>query len=1246
MNSSEIAVLSDEIVKKFKDVEKLLIEKCSQKDRELWKKQIKIHIKMCKRAIHNADLSIGTCRKLQTNLGHLKRFQLLLSSYNFQNVVGMGLKTKRSDRVKWEDVISIFQGRIRTGVIVNIKHIDVSQFLEDACTLFINRIKNILKKMEMIRVYTCFCGEFIRKSCDSEIFENKYFNTKSEIIHIGTNLKEWFRIFVKDSIYNSLSEFSESGSGWALQKIISLEININKFECGNGISSYIPLPSKISRKRACINVKNKDFACFAWSVVSALYPVDKHSDRTTSYPHYSSVLDVKDLKFPITISQIPKFEKNNNISINVFALELTQKSNFLVVPVYLTKQKQEKHVNLLIIQNRYFPKDNDDDEDVVEEELTYHFCYIKDLSRLISKQCNKHKTKKFICDRCLSYFQTKESFESHTINCTNEFKVKFSKDLYIKFKNFVYKEKVPFILYADFECLLEKFNDSSLCNTSRYQKHTAYSAGFYFKSYHNYANSFYISHRGLDSMTWFAATLENVAKLIASELKKVEPMNTLVSLKDASDFCHICEKKFTENDKICRDHDHISGNFRGFAHATPCNLNYKNSFVVPIVFHNLSGYDSHFIIRDLAKNNNITLLPINKEKYISFTVHDKETKIKFRFIDSFRFLGYSLDTLASLLQQENFSILVREFPNLNSDKLKLLMRKGVFFYDYLDSIEKLDETQLPSPEYFYNKLNDEEINDSQYSHAQLVWNTFNLKNLGEYSDLYMKTDILLLAAVFETFRDTSHKTYGLDPAHYYTLPSYTFDCMLKYTKCELETIQDVDLLLFIERGIRGGISQCCNRYAKANNKYLRAYNPNIPSKTLIYVDINNMYGWAMCEPLPYGGFEWVDKNIDITCIPDDSPEGYILEVDIEYPVELHDLHKDLPFFAEHRIPPGSKFPKLITSLFNKNNYVVHYRHLKQGLEHGLRITNIHKVLKFKQSRWLKTYIDFNTAMRANAKSHFEETNIKLMNNAVYGKTMENVRNHRIVKLARRWEGRYGARNLIASPNFQSRSIFSENLIAIELKKTQCEFSKPIYIGMSILDISKVCLYDFHYDFMLKNFGSENCEVQYGDTDSLIYSITNIDPYEDIIKKHIHRFDTSNYPPDNRWNIPLVNKKVPGLMKDELNGKILEYFVGLRSKQYTYKCDGEDDGNKRAKGIKRNVVRKQIHFNDYLKCLENFTADKTDCILYRTQRCIQSKLHNVYSIEQTKIALNPYDDKRYLVPKTHKTLPWGHYSIIK
>ena len=432
----------------------------------------------------------------------------------------------------------------------------------------------------------------------------------------------------------------------------------------------------------------------------------------------------------------------------------------------------------------------------------------------------------------------------------------------------------------------------------------------------------------------------------------------------------------------------ISGKYRGAAHAE-CNINYKDTRTISVVFHNLTGYDAHLLIQEVACgiDGQVNLLPLTKEKYISFTKiinFGKYNTIKFKFIDSLRFMNSSLDKLSSYLSNDDLVILKKEFKNLSNYQLNLLKRKGVFPYEYVDGLEKLDEMKLPSIENFNSTLNGSNISIEEYQHAINVWNAFeDIRTLGDYSDYYLKVDVLLLAEIFENFRNNCMETYGLDPAHYYTTPGFSWDCMLKYTKVKLELMSDIDMVLFIEKGIRGGINQCCNRYSKANNKYMKdKYNNNEESKYIVYYDVNNLYGHSMSESLPYGEFEWVKnlKNTDFFFVGENSDYGYILEVDLDYPQSLHNKHKDLPFCPVHEKPPNSKIKKLLTTLERKEKYVIHYKYLKQAIDNGLELKKVHRALKFKQSKWLKEYIDLNTLKRKEATNESKRNLYKLMNN--------------------------------------------------------------------------------------------------------------------------------------------------------------------------------------------------------------------------------------------------------------------------
>lgn len=389
----------------------------------------------------------------------------------------------------------------------------------------------------------------------------------------------------------------------------------------------------------------------------------------------------------------------------------------------------------------------------------------------------------------------------------------------LRFENYQNKLKVPFCIYADIESILLPADEANtpFCsseNTKSYQQHEAFCIGFYFQCSYDSSLSFYRHYRGKDCMKWFCLELYAIYEQVRAIFEYVMPMNLSAEEEHAfqdAEYCHICSKSFSlthyEGEQKVRDHSHLSGAYRGAAHAK-CNIRFQESRKIPVIFHNLSGYDSHFLIRELAHTfeGDIDIIPNNDQNYIAFikTVadsmkgcagfkHRMRNKIQFKFIDSFRFLGAALDKLAAYLPSECKSILRKEFGEIGVERVQLLERKGVFPYDFLDSWTKMEYNALPPKDAFYSNLTESAVSDDDYQHAQTVWNAFNIQNLGEYAMLYLKTDILLLCDVFEHFRSTMSSLFDLDPACYYTLPGYSFDAMLKYTGVRIELLTDIDM---------------------------------------------------------------------------------------------------------------------------------------------------------------------------------------------------------------------------------------------------------------------------------------------------------------------------------------------------------------------------------------------------------------------------------------------------------------------
>ena len=1060
----------------------------------------------------------------------------------------------------------------------------------------------------------------------------------------------------KQNILNQISQWISEGSGWTVQSVDNHYLNIVIYKPMKG-SSYIQLPSELRNSaKGLINMKNEDNECFRWCHIRHLNPQEKYPQRIKKVDKpYIEKLDYSNIDFPVSVKHYNKIEKQNSININVFGYE-----NKEPYPIYVSKEKHEDHMELLL----------------VTKDENKHYVLIKDFNKFMYNQ-TKHEHRKHFCMHCLQCFSSDRVLNNHKdiciqVNGTQAIKMPQKDNNILKFNNFHKQQPVPFVIYADFEAITEKIhgcrqnNESSY--TEAYQKHTDCGYGYKVVCCYDdkYTKPIQI-YRGEKAVYKFMENILEEVKYCKRVMKKYFNKPLRMTEENEQEFkkattCHICDKKYTEKDIRVRDHCHITGKFRGSAHQE-CNLKLRinpKEIKIPVIFHNLRGYDSHFIMQEIGaivkkhayKNNkgeekqmNINAIPNNMEKYMAFMLGNHLT-----FIDSFQFMSSSLDKLVSNLPEEALKYTNKRFQK---EKLNLMTRKGIYPYDYMDSFEKFNKTELPTKEEFYSILNNEHISDEDYCHAKKVWNKFQLQTMGEYHNLYLQSDILLLADVFENFRKTCLQYYKLDPCHYFTSPGLSWDPMLKMTNIKLELMTDIDMFQFIEKGMRGGISYIANRYGKANNKYMREYDEKASSKYIMYLDANNLYGWAMSQYLPTGGFKWLTEKqinkINLAQYNEDSNKGLLIEVDLEYPKELHDLHNDYPLAAErvcvnkHMLSEYCKtiatkynistglVSKLIPTLSNKEKYVLHYRNLQLYLDLGLKVNKVHRVLEFNQSPWLKQYIQFNTLKRTQAKNSFEKDFFKLMNNSVFGKTMENIRKRVDVRLV---TDEKKLLKMASKPTYVSSKIFNENLVAVHKIKETLTLNRPAYVGMCILDLSKTLMYNFHYNYIKAKYG-DKAKLLFTDTDSLTYEIETEDVYRDFWNDK-DRFDNSDYPESSPY-LDKTNKKVIGKFKDEACGIPITEFIGLRSKMYSYIKDN-NKGGKTAKGIKKNIIKNNIKHTDY----KNVLLENKQ--MQHTMKTIRSINHQLGSYELNKVSLSCFDDKRYIANNGIKSFAYGHHCI--
>ena len=665
-----------------------------------------------------------------------------------------------------------------------------------------------------------------------------------------------------------------------------------------------------------------------------------------------------------------------------------------------------------------------------------------------------------------------------------------------------------------------------------------------------------------------------------------------------NNICRFCEKEII-TDKV-RDHCHLTGKYRGPAHNTcNINVTQKQSNFIPFIFHNFSNYDCHMFFKKLVDKKNdkvkFDIIPKTNEEYISViygcirfidsyrflssgldslvkTLVDNSNKklidLKEEIINNDKILNiinkieknYTEDNLnleedditienlkkyypeelknleEKLLEyigENDLKILKRGFP----DKWKFLTKKLAYPYEIFNNIDDYKKPihNLENID-FFSKLKNKCPDDKEIDRTREIIKKFDIKDGKELTEIYLKSDVLLLACVFEKFVKVSVDEFRINPLYCVSLPGYTWQCGLKYTDIKLQTLQDIDMILLLENNIRGGISSVMgDRYIKSDN-----------NKKILYIDANNLYGHSMSQYLPYDEikFDNTVKLEEILNTPDDNDIGYFLEVDLGYPHNIKQKTKNFPFAPVNKKINSDKFndymkeikpdtyiqtKKLICDWSDKKNYLIHYRMLKFYIRHGMIVDEVHNIISFKQSRWLEKYISFNTQKRNKAKNDFEKDFYKLLNNAFYGKTMENVRNRLKIKFIKKDD----YREIIKQ---QSKLSFNgihksyDNCDSYTFKRNEVLMDKPIYLGFSVLELSKLLMYETYYDKLQPYFGQENIKLHYMDCDSFVLSIETENIINDL-KNLEHLFDFSNLD-KNHELFSNRNKKVVGKFKIE------------------------------------------------------------------------------------------------------------------
>ena len=614
-----------------------------------------------------------------------------------------------------------------------------------------------------------------------------------------------------------------------------------------------------------------------------------------------------------------------------------------------------------------------------------------------------------------------------------------------------------------------------------------------------------------------------------------------------------------------------------------------------------------------------------------------------------------MNELVSAIPPEDLEPYLSSLTNGDVNRRELLLSKAAFPYDYMNDESKLDVRSLPPQKTFYNKLTNEALSDDEYQRAIEIWKEFNCATMKDYMELYVTLDVLLIAAVFETYRQSTYAHFGLEAAHYVSCPGLCFDAMLRLTGVKLDTLSDTDMYLFFTKAIRGGMSGSSVRYARANNQLMNDYDPSSQTSHILSLDANSLYSHSLSCPLPMGEFRWLTRDeidsLDIVNHSRTAAYGYFLEVDLKYPRELHDLHNEFPLAPEKmRLDDGylSRYTlnlreklglrskvggtKLVATLMDKSRYILHYEILKLYLRLGMQILNIYRGIRFRQGEFLKPYITLNNQSRKKATHSFSSKLFKLYNNCVYGKTCFNVFKMCHVELISDPEK---FRRRTGQPTFVSAYRVSDNVVSVTRKPAVVVCNKPIYIGATVLDLSKAHMYSFFYDYLVRMYSSRGLHLLYTDTDSFYIQVMNCpNIYRDILE-YEEFFDRSKYPDDHFLHSTFRQQSI-GLMKDEHAADPIVEMVSLRSKMYSVRTLSSKD-EVRAKGLKECLLRK-LRFSDYHECLHQSKPTKYD---YSE---INGRHHHLRTISRTKVGLSPFDDKRFVLPCGIHTLAYGHYKI--
>ena len=1138
----------------------------------------------------------------------------------------------------------------------------------------VEKVTTDLRLHKIIKFGVVTVGSFAKLDEDGNILSRSEIPMRVPFFRLFLSDERRIKMYVnriQKKTLERLEEIEETGSGHTIIGVSKVYLEVGKCNLIGGKKKNPRDDLKIPYgKEFLIDVDAMDELCFA-NAFAQHFLEDGNRSLASTQDWICSNLKLDGIPFPMDLQKIAMFERRHaslETGINVFMVEGKK-----CYPVHKSVRKSVTNcANILLVPY------------IHNKEKAYHYVYIKDLDSFLSRYQSQLGTKrnddKKHCVNCLSAFSSSESLEEHQLICLkNEAQLITipEEGKKLKFRNHLKSFGHEFIGFADFESRLvpyerrnnvkcqncQELGDISLCkhetSVLNEQVATCYSLVFVDREKNIVFQRTEVAE---DAMPLFFKALEDAQELLLPQLQAAKSQMVWldedeVRYKTAT-VCHICKEPFESvRDKV-KDHCHRSGKWLGAAHYQ-CNVDRRVKTKLLCYMHNFSGYDSHFVMKHYmelqGREKRVKGLAMNGQKFRTVTLG------KVEFVDSLHLLDASLSELVNDLVEENhpFPILKASGIYNTEQQRELLIRsKGVYPYEYITSFETLSEKQLPPRENFFSVLRDDGISEEDYEHALKTFKAFKCKDLGDYTRLYCHLDTLQLAEIMLEFMSEVEKDFELCSTNYISLPQLSFDAMLKSTGVELDYIPDQEMTLLFENSIRGGVSYVNSRLVDVAKE----------GGIIEYYDANNLYGKAQMEYLPMGNYRWLSEkeieeqfqNLDALMKKSkNDPKGWVLEVDLHYPKKLRKTkkHQNMPLAPEHleifhcdlsqyskeclAATTGKKnnkryhSSKLCGTFYDKKRYLVHYRNLQFYLKHGLKLEKIHRVIEFDQGAFSKPYIEFTAKKRATTKSNFKKRMAKLLANANFGKWLQNVRKYVDVKICTR---EAIVTKYINSPRYIESRQIGEDLTAVFLKKKKVVMDRKYSIGFTILEISKLIMYEYWYETIVPRFGEENVDILLSDTDSFVLHIRN-HTREQAKEKMSDVMDYSNLSKGDPF-YDASRAKVPGYLKSETPTSEIVECVALKSKCYALRSrplspsslSGEEEVEKKCKGITKSRVKK-LKIDSYRECIERMAVIKT-----RIAR-LQSKNHNVQTITQNKVSLSSFCDKRYLLQCGRHSRPY-------